>query len=565
STAPEAPSIGGVYDDVGVKQGELARGEVTDDRKPTLTGTAEEGSLIEIFDNDVKLGETRADSNGNWTFTPAEELAQGEHSFTARATDAAGNLSDASDAWDLVIDFTPATRPVIESVFDDVGPLTGNLHSGDVTDDTRPELSGRSDPNATVIIYNRGVEIGRVEANDEGHWNFTPTADLATGEYSFTTVAMNAAGNYSAPSDPFELIIFPGDGPTQVARVSEMGKDSGYGKNDFVTNNGSFGRLMHGSLSSELTAGQKLEVSTDGGRTWFNALVNGTSWAVQDLNDHAGNWSIQTRVVDQQGNSGYVMQQTVVYDKTAASAPTSLHLENGALDITFNAAQLVAGDRLAIIVNGGPARFEHTLTQSDIDAGAVHLDVGSAQWVSAALVDQAGNISAYTNTAGAPNVIYQITGDVTEVYGLANASTFTLSDVSLLDKISLIEGNGGNDTLRLTGANQVLDLSAWQGRLSSVEIIDITGSGDNTLKLSLGDVLDLGHRSAFINDGAVQLAVKGNAGDKVVLSDLLPNGMDVGHWELLGDVTAAGIAYDVYQSTEFAVELLVQQGVAVQA
>ncbi|MBB4865800.1 C4-type Zn-finger protein [Pseudomonas nitritireducens] len=566
TTAPDAPVIGGIYDDVGEKQGELEHGDVTDDTRPTIRGTAEAGSTVVILDNGKEIGRVAVGPDGNWSFTPEQDLSAGGHAISAQAMDAAGNVSEpSSPAFGFAVsgDMKPSAA-VIESIFDDVGPQTGELKSGDVTDDTRPQLSGHSDAGAIVVIYSNGVELGRTEADAQGRWSFTPDVELSTGEYSFSTVAINAAGNSSDASEPFDLIIYTGNGPTQVARLSSMGKDSGTGNHDFVTNNDSFGRAMYGTLSAELNAGQRLQVSTDGGQTWFNALVNGTDWAAQDLYSHNASWNIQTRVVDQNNNAGYVLQQNVVLDKLALAAPTSVHLADGALDIAFNASGVAVGDRIAVVLDGGAARFEHTLTQSDINAGAVHMDVGSASSASVAMVDVAGNLSGYTNTAGAPNPVYQLNGDVSEVYGLGNASVFSLADVNLLQNISLIEGNAGTDTLRLTGANQTLDLSAWQGRLSSVEIIDITGSGDNTLKLSLGDVLDLGHRGAFINDESVQLAVKGNAGDKVMLDDLLPNGMNVGDWELLGDVTAAGVVYDVYHHSDFAAEILVQQGVSVQ-
>ncbi|VTR32869.1 Uncharacterised protein [Serratia fonticola] len=178
---------------------------------------------------------------------------------------------------------------------------------------------------------------------------------------------------------------------------------------------------------------------------------------------------------------------------------------------------------------GGPQRFEHTLTAQDIAAGSMVLEVGAVGTASVALVDLSGNVSGFVNTSGAaPGVNMGVTGDVSEVYGNNRDNIFTVDDVNVLNNVKLIEGNGGIDTLKLTGADQVLDLSAWAGRLSSVEVIDITGSGNNTLKISLGDVLDQGFRGAFINDESVQLAVKGDAGDVVMLSDLLPNGMDVG-------------------------------------
>ncbi|WP_412770584.1 Ig-like domain-containing protein, partial [Ralstonia solanacearum] len=40
-----------------------------------------------------------ADASGNWTFTPTTALADGSHSLTATATDAAGNVGTASSAF----------------------------------------------------------------------------------------------------------------------------------------------------------------------------------------------------------------------------------------------------------------------------------------------------------------------------------------------------------------------------------------------------------------------------------------------------------------------------------
>ncbi|QXI11249.1 Ig-like domain-containing protein [Pseudomonas zeae] len=562
--APEAPSIVSVYDDVGEKTGELESGDITDDQQPTLNGKAEAGSNVLIFDNGQKLGETRADANGNWSFTPVTPLIAGEHSFTVNAIDVAGNVSASSDAWAIVVNDGRVQQPVIEVVNDDVGQLTGALNSGDVTDDERPEISGSSESGATVVIYDRGVEIGRVQADDQGKWTFTPETALVDGEYSFTAVAVNAAGNSSDASEPFDLIVYTGNGPTQIARLGYMGKDSGQDGHDYITDNGSFGRLMQGELSAKLLAGQSLQISTDGGLNWFNAIVDGTNWAAQDVNAHKANWSIQTRVVDEAGNSGYVMTQDVILDTIVPRTPTSILLSNNELQIGFNPADVVVGDRITIIADGGAHRFEHTLTQDDVAAGVVNVDVGSISSASAALVDYAGNLSGFANTGTGPSVNSLLIGDVSEVYGQARDNIFTINDVSVLDQIKVIEGNAGVDTLKLTGANQVLDLSAWQGRLSSVEVIDITGSGDNTLKVSLGDVLDNGHLGAFINDDSVQLAVKGNSGDVVQLSDLLPNGMDIGDWENLGVVIAAGVTYEVYQHTGVEAEILVQQGVTVQ-
>ena len=144
------------------------------------------------------------------------------------------------------------------------------------------------------------------------------------------------------------------------------------------------------------------------------------------------------------------------------------------------------------------------------------------------------------------------------------ADIFTLSDTLMLNSpLTSIKGNGGLDTLKLTSANQVLDLTTLAGKLSSVEVIDLTGTGNNTLKLSLADVMNNGAKNQFVADGRVQMMVKGNAGDKVTLTDVLPNGTDPGDWVKKANVTVSGVVYEVYQHSGFGAELLVQQGVTV--
>jgi hypothetical protein len=73
----------------------------------------------------------------------------------------------------------------------------------------------------------------------------------------------------------------------------------------------------------------------------------------------------------------------------------------------------------------------------------------------------------------------------------------------------LVDGGAGTDTLRLAGAGVTLDLTALANiKTAGIEIINITGTGNNTLTLGLGDVLDL-------SDTSNTLRVDGNPGDAV--------------------------------------------------
>lgn len=124
-----------------------------------------------------------------------------------------------------------------------------------------------------------------------------------------------------------------------------------------------------------------------------------------------------------------------------------------------------------------------------------------------------------------------------------------------------MHGGEGIDTLTLTGQNQILDLTLLGHKVESIEVINLTGTGNNTLNLSLGDVLAQGETSLFTNDGYVQMMVKGNVGDVVNLNDVLPDGTDPGNWNAAGQVNLGGVVYEVYRHDALDAEVLTQQGV----
>lgn len=223
-TAPDKPSIEQVLDDAGAIIGLVARGQSTDDSTPTLSGTAEKGSTVHIHDNGNLLGTVVADANGSWVFTPTAPLGDGPHDFTVTAEDKAGNVSGSSDPFAIVIDTVPAIQPTIDSVYDDTGSKTGNLASGEETDDYRPDISGTADAGSTVIIKDNGAEIGRVQANGEGKWTFTPQENLAEGGHKLTAESVTTDGKLSLPSDSFDFSVVQNgdDNPREIIPGTAM-------------------------------------------------------------------------------------------------------------------------------------------------------------------------------------------------------------------------------------------------------------------------------------------------------------------------------------------------------
>ena len=207
--APSVPLLVSVVDDIagGVFNAALGNGQLTNDARPTLNGTAEAGSTVSIYDGSTLLGTALVQSNNSWSFTPTTPLANGSHTFTVTATDAAGNTSGATAGFSVVVDTTAPTQPSISSIIDDVGPNTGAIGNNQPTNDARPTLNGITETNARVDIYDNGSFVTSVTADGSGNWSYTPTTALAQGTHSFTITATDSAGNTSGISSAAAIVV----------------------------------------------------------------------------------------------------------------------------------------------------------------------------------------------------------------------------------------------------------------------------------------------------------------------------------------------------------------------
>ncbi|HHS9652741.1 TPA: Ig-like domain-containing protein, partial [Klebsiella oxytoca] len=193
-----------VTDDVAGHTGPLTSGDLTNDATPALSGTAEAGATVTIYDGDTVLGTVVAGEDGRWSYTP-EALDEGSHSLSTTVTDKAGNVSERSPAFELTIDTTAPSASAPE-VTDDVAGHTGPLTSGDLTNDATPALSGTAEAGATVTIYDGDTVLGTVVAGEDGRWSYTPDA-LDEGSHSLSTTVTDKAGNVSERSPAFEITV----------------------------------------------------------------------------------------------------------------------------------------------------------------------------------------------------------------------------------------------------------------------------------------------------------------------------------------------------------------------
>ncbi|EHF5012919.1 BapA prefix-like domain-containing protein, partial [Enterobacter hormaechei] len=182
STAPAAPEIVTVNDNVGTEAGPLSNGQRTDDARPTFSGISEAGTVITFYDNGKPIGTATADATGKWSFTPSTNLSEGNHAITTTATDAAGNQSGLSQPINFTVDLTPPDMP------------EATLNS------TGTQITGTAEPGSKIVITNNaGVQIGTATADSNGNYVADLNPAQVNGEI-ISVVASDAAGNQSSPA-----------------------------------------------------------------------------------------------------------------------------------------------------------------------------------------------------------------------------------------------------------------------------------------------------------------------------------------------------------------------------
>ena len=107
----------------------------TTNTTPTIAGTAEAGSTVSIYVGTALVGTTVANASGNFSLTLTESLTDAVHTITAKATDAAGNVSVASAAITITVDTTAPAEPLIalgNGVSDDGADATEAIQNSGV-------------------------------------------------------------------------------------------------------------------------------------------------------------------------------------------------------------------------------------------------------------------------------------------------------------------------------------------------------------------------------------------------------------------------------------------------
>ena len=161
-------------------EGKTLKG-LTNDNTPTLSGKAEAGSTVEIFDGTNKIGQVEAKADGSWKFEVSTPLSDGEHELKVKTTDKAGNTAEAAPVT-ITVD-TKVTNLKVEWIDD-----LNNDGKFSWSENLNPEHAGR------IAWKTYLPNDGTVKVGDVMHYMWGGPG--ATGELTYTIKAEDIAKGY---------------------------------------------------------------------------------------------------------------------------------------------------------------------------------------------------------------------------------------------------------------------------------------------------------------------------------------------------------------------------------
>jgi Ca2+-binding RTX toxin-like protein len=299
-----APIILAAMDDVSPNTGVVSYGGYTNDTSPVIRVTLGDqlapGDTIALTDNGAAVGQTitltAAEIAQGYADVPLSGLSEGWNliSATARATD--GSVIATTPAFALgVATATPAT-PTISGADDDSGgalhAIVNGGHTGDATPilhifepglpapppnpPGHPPYGGPPLLGGHILIYEGQTVVGEGTIGYNGTLDITADA-LAPGDHVLTAVAVDRAGNVSAPSAPFEVVVdAPAAEQAAGSGTPSDGDDLLQAGAGFLSVEGGLGAdTIVGAASSDTLHGGPGNDSITGGAQ-FNAINGNT-------------------------------------------------------------------------------------------------------------------------------------------------------------------------------------------------------------------------------------------------------------------------------------------------
>ncbi|MEW0938118.1 BapA/Bap/LapF family large adhesin [Acinetobacter baumannii] len=366
---------------------------LTNDSTPALSGTVNDPTATVVVNVDGV--DYPAVNNGDGTWTLADNtlptLADGPHTITVTATDAAGNVGN--DTAVVTID---TSLPVVS--LDDL-----------TTNDTTPALTGAiDDPTATVVVNVDGIDYPATN-NGDGTWTLADNTlpALIDGPHTVTVTATDPAGNTATDTATLTIDTVPADLIGAITIPEDLNGD-GILNADELGTDGSFNAQV--ALGPDALDGTVVNVNGTNYTVTAADLANGYITAAIPVTGE-GPVAIHAEAVDAQGNVDVadadvtVTVDTVPADLIGAitipedlNGDGILNADELGTDGSFNAQVALGPDALdgtVVNVNG----TNYTVTAADLANGYITatLDATAADPVTGQIVIHAEAVDAQGN------------------------------------------------------------------------------------------------------------------------------------------------------------------------
>ncbi|WP_432474008.1 VCBS domain-containing protein [Amphritea sp. HPY] len=430
-------------------------------------------------------------------------------------------LSDGTSSTDSIatVQILPKIKADITAISEDTdtpgdfrtADLNGLTISGNVTGALLPEET-------LQITWPRsgGWQTVSVD-NDTLSWSFDDNTGRSNGDEVVYTTRIQDAFGRNLDVDK-QTVVFESDVSPAEINITHISEDTGFFDDDFNTADRTL--EVYGTLSEALGPDDRVEVTWDGGQTWYTATVNGTDWSYDSSHfehDQRARPLYEVRIINDKGHIGDVDDQRIIVDalpgryntisidgiSTDTGTDNDFITQDNTLTINGSLMRNLGNDQMVWIYSDADpdwqvqATVNNDYTWSVIDP-LVH-GLNSDVTYTAKIIDLAGNVMGQDsqlvvidNTA--PSVDVAITA-ITEDTALADFRTADLDGITVSGTVGPLADDEAVQ-IKLKG------ISDWLGTV--VNNSDGSWTYDDLTARNDGDIITYKVR---VIDGA------GNVGD----------------------------------------------------
>jgi hypothetical protein len=448
---------------------------------------------------------------------------------------------------------------------------TGVSNSDGITADNTPRLLIDADADAvSATVTLNGNPYTSTTKNAQGQFVVQiPDADaLGNGQVTYSVVVKDAAGN---ESDKFSGTPFVVDrlseslNPAPLINLTKMTQtEFDFYKDDFLTN---VPRPdFEGTITNYNAATQKFLVQVVGvtGTTLDYAYITPNTstgqWTFKPSIDLAGNndqYLLKATLVDNAGNILKALDQSFGVDRVVPLPQLTYVVSTNSSNVSdHKAGSSESGTFWFGTVNQKFESGTFTLTSALKATGAFKMGF----W------DLAGNASKTLSNVEDPSttVVEGWTFDPSvasvEVTQGNVAATYktpkTFGAGQWVGSVGSYQFALGQETsVNLDGLYQLTPTNNAVAAINHIKMND--GVGNDTLKLTMGDVLALGVKDSFVSNGHRQMRIDGDAGDKVSLDNLVGSSADQ-TWTQTTTQQLDATNYKVYSNAYWSLDLYIK-------